>query len=194
MSAAGPAWIAPYRLLATKDIPLTQFSDLGLAAPLLDALAAESYTEPTPIQAQAIPHVLAGRDLLGIAQTGTGKTAAFALPILHRLAADRRPAHAAQLPGSGPGADARAGQPDRGELRDLRPQPAADLDRRLRRRRHAPPGADHGARRRHPGRHAGPAGRPHEPAHRSGSTGSRWWCWTRSTACSTSASSTPSGG
>jgi ATP-dependent RNA helicase RhlE len=70
---------------------LTQFSDLGLATPLLEALAAESYTLPTPIQAQAIPHVLAGRDLLGIAQTGTGKTAAFALPILHRLAAERRP-------------------------------------------------------------------------------------------------------
>jgi ATP-dependent RNA helicase RhlE len=71
---------------------LTQFSDLGLAAPLLAALASENYATPTPIQAQAIPHVLAGRDLLGIAQTGTGKTAAFALPILHRLAAaERRP-------------------------------------------------------------------------------------------------------
>lgn len=55
-------------------------------------LAAERYTVPTPIQAQAIPHVLAGRDLLGIAQTGTGKTAAFALPILHRLDASRVPA------------------------------------------------------------------------------------------------------
>jgi len=71
---------------------LTQFSDLGLSAPLLKALASEGYERPTPIQAQAIPSVLAGRDLLGIAQTGTGKTAAFALPILHRLAADRRPA------------------------------------------------------------------------------------------------------
>jgi ATP-dependent RNA helicase RhlE len=71
---------------------LTQFSDLGLAAPLLKALASEGYVQPTPIQAQAIPDVLKGRDLLGIAQTGTGKTAAFALPILHRLAADRRPA------------------------------------------------------------------------------------------------------
>jgi ATP-dependent RNA helicase RhlE len=59
---------------------------------LLKALAAEGYVTPTPIQAQAIPLVLTGRDLLGIAQTGTGKTAAFALPILHRLAADRRPA------------------------------------------------------------------------------------------------------
>ena len=73
-----------------KVLHLTRFSDLGLATPLLDALAAESYVEPTPIQAQAIPHVLAGRDLLGIAQTGTGKTAAFALPILHRLAQERR--------------------------------------------------------------------------------------------------------
>jgi ATP-dependent RNA helicase RhlE len=71
---------------------LTQFTDLGLAKPLLKALADEGYTQPTPIQAQAIPGVMAGRDLLGIAQTGTGKTAAFALPILHRLAEDRRPA------------------------------------------------------------------------------------------------------
>ncbi|MGH7073836.1 MAG: DEAD/DEAH box helicase [Stellaceae bacterium] len=62
------------------------FSDLGLAEPLLLALKAENYIEPTPIQAQAIPHLLAGRDLLGIAQTGTGKTAAFALPILQHLA------------------------------------------------------------------------------------------------------------
>lgn len=71
---------------------MTNFTDLGLAKPLLKALAEEGYDQPTPIQALAIPYVLAGRDLLGIAQTGTGKTAAFALPILHRLAADRRPA------------------------------------------------------------------------------------------------------
>ncbi|HJU20346.1 MAG TPA: DEAD/DEAH box helicase [Stellaceae bacterium] len=61
------------------------FSDLRLAEPLLRALAAERYGAPTPIQAQAIPHLMAGRDVLGVAQTGTGKTAAFALPILHRL-------------------------------------------------------------------------------------------------------------
>jgi ATP-dependent RNA helicase RhlE len=67
------------------------FAEFGLAQPLLRAVAAEGYTQPTPIQTQAIPHVLAGRDLLGCAQTGTGKTAAFALPILHRLA---RPADA----------------------------------------------------------------------------------------------------
>ena len=71
---------------------MTQFTDLGLVKPLLKALAEENYTIPTPIQAQAIPLVLAGRDLLGIAQTGTGKTAAFALPILQRLAADPKPA------------------------------------------------------------------------------------------------------
>jgi ATP-dependent RNA helicase RhlE len=63
------------------------FSELGLIPPLADAVKAEGYSEPTPIQARAIPHVLAGRDLLGLAQTGTGKTAAFALPILQRLSA-----------------------------------------------------------------------------------------------------------
>jgi ATP-dependent RNA helicase RhlE len=61
------------------------FDSLNLAQPLLRAVAQEGYETPTPIQAQAIPHVLAGSDLLGSAQTGTGKTAAFALPILHRL-------------------------------------------------------------------------------------------------------------
>ena len=64
---------------------LSSFSDFGLAAPILDALAVEGYATPTPIQSQAIPMVLDGRDLCGIAQTGTGKTAAFALPILQRL-------------------------------------------------------------------------------------------------------------
>ena len=61
------------------------FDALDLHPDLLDAVDDEGYTEPTPIQAQAIPHLLDGRDLLGVAQTGTGKTAAFALPILHRL-------------------------------------------------------------------------------------------------------------
>ncbi|MBX9862879.1 MAG: DEAD/DEAH box helicase [Hyphomicrobium sp.] len=71
---------------------MTSFNDLRLAEPILKALADEGYTTPTPIQAKAIPPVMEGRDLLGIAQTGTGKTAAFALPILNRLAADPRPA------------------------------------------------------------------------------------------------------
>ncbi len=71
---------------------MTQFTDFGLNAAILSALTAKGYTQPTPIQVEAIPGVMSGRDLLGIAQTGTGKTAAFALPILHRLAANRKPA------------------------------------------------------------------------------------------------------
>ena len=62
-----------------------QFTDLGLSAELLRAIGEQGYTTPTPIQQQAIPHVLAGSDLEALAQTGTGKTAAFVLPILHRL-------------------------------------------------------------------------------------------------------------
>ena len=61
------------------------FAGLGVAEPILRALAQENYTNPTPIQARAIPALLAGRDLLGIAQTGTGKTAAFGLPLLQKL-------------------------------------------------------------------------------------------------------------
>jgi ATP-dependent RNA helicase RhlE len=71
---------------------LTHFDELGLAAPILQALKRVGYSSPTPIQAKAIPTILAGRDLLGIAQTGTGKTAAFALPILHLLAETPRKA------------------------------------------------------------------------------------------------------
>ncbi|MGD9881294.1 MAG: DEAD/DEAH box helicase [Reyranella sp.] len=63
------------------------FADLGLSEPLLRALSAAKYTQPTPIQARTIPALLQGRDVLGIAQTGTGKTAAFALPVLQHLAA-----------------------------------------------------------------------------------------------------------
>jgi len=61
------------------------FQELGLTEPLIKALQKEGYTTPTPIQAQAIPHALLGKDILGLAQTGTGKTAAFALPILQLL-------------------------------------------------------------------------------------------------------------
>ena len=72
-----------------KDSQLTAFLDLGLAEPITQALADEQYQTPTPIQAQTIPQVLAGRDVVGIAQTGTGKTAAFALPILNHLDRNR---------------------------------------------------------------------------------------------------------
>lgn len=67
-------------------VDASAFEALGLSAPLVKALSVEGYTTPTPIQLQAIPPVMDGRDLVGIAQTGTGKTAAFALPILHKLA------------------------------------------------------------------------------------------------------------
>ncbi len=72
---------------------MTQFKDLGLAEPILRAVTSQGYTDPTPIQAQVIPAMLAGRDVLGTAQTGTGKTAAFVLPLLHALTLDdQRPA------------------------------------------------------------------------------------------------------
>ncbi len=70
-----------------KDLNyMTNFEGLNLAQPILRAIAEEGYTAPTPIQAQTIPSLLDGHDIMGIAQTGTGKTAAFSLPLLHRLA------------------------------------------------------------------------------------------------------------
>ncbi|HEX3141205.1 MAG TPA: DEAD/DEAH box helicase, partial [Rhizobacter sp.] len=68
---------------------MTSFQDFGLADPISRALKEENYLTPTPIQAQTIPLALTGRDVVGIAQTGTGKTAAFAVPILHRLLQNR---------------------------------------------------------------------------------------------------------
>ena len=68
---------------------MTSFKDFGLADPISRALRELNYLTPTPIQAQTIPQALTGRDVIGIAQTGTGKTAAFALPILHQLLAHR---------------------------------------------------------------------------------------------------------
>ena len=64
-----------------------KFNDFRLDEPILRAVKAEGYEHPSPIQAGVIPPALEGHDILGTAQTGTGKTAAFALPILHRLAA-----------------------------------------------------------------------------------------------------------
>nr|WP_320116479.1 DEAD/DEAH box helicase [uncultured Desulfuromonas sp.] len=81
---------------------MTKFNDLGLSAELLRAVADQGYSEPTPIQAQAIPAVLNGGDILAAAQTGTGKTAGFTLPVLQRLSetplsAERRPVRALVL-------------------------------------------------------------------------------------------------
>ena len=88
MNSVSPCARPSSALIPTSSLPTpaaSAFSALGLREPILRAVNAEGYTTPTPIQTQAIPHVMQGRDLLGCAQTGTGKTAAFALPLLHRL-------------------------------------------------------------------------------------------------------------
>ena len=66
------------------------FASLGLSAPVLKAIAEEGYNTPTPIQLEAIPAVIAGKDVMAAAQTGTGKTAGFTLPILDRLSKGER--------------------------------------------------------------------------------------------------------
>ena len=76
--------------VVAHDAPVTvKFADLGLADRLLKGIIDAGYETPTPIQAQAIPEALKGRDVLGIAQTGTGKTAAFTIPMIHRLSRGR---------------------------------------------------------------------------------------------------------
>ena len=80
------AWIPCHELIEHVQVCSMQFKDLNLIEPIQLALKKSGYTTPTPIQTQAIPHLLLGKDLLGCAQTGTGKTAAFALPILNHLA------------------------------------------------------------------------------------------------------------
>ena len=76
---------APSHRPSSNDLTSNGFADLGLIDPLLRAIRHEGHEQPTPIQEGAIPHVLAGKDLIGCAQTGTGKTAAFVLPILQQL-------------------------------------------------------------------------------------------------------------
>jgi len=77
---------------------VTSFKDLGLAEPLLRAIQEEGHAEPTPIQAKALPLIKNGRDVIGIAQTGTGKTAAFVLPLLHDLVTQPQKIRAQKLP------------------------------------------------------------------------------------------------
>jgi len=97
---------APQTIRDAKPIPVektataeNQFSQLGLIPLIVDAVTEEGYDEPTPIQDQTIPPLLAGRDLLGCAQTGSGKTAAFALPILQLLHLNhQRPKGRGRLP------------------------------------------------------------------------------------------------
>ena len=86
---AASSWRLPTTLRKEFLLPSVNFSSLGLTETILRALRTKGYSAPTPIQQQAIPPLLAGEDVLGIAQTGTGKTAAFALPILQQLAAAR---------------------------------------------------------------------------------------------------------
>jgi len=85
---AGRAAARPPRCTYRKR-PLTSFNDFGLVEPITRALRDEKYETPTPIQAQTIPLAVTGKDVIGIAQTGTGKTAAFALPILHHIVRKR---------------------------------------------------------------------------------------------------------
>src|SRR5437899_12449638 len=112
---------------------IRSFNEMHLSAPMLDAIARAGYTSPTPIQARAIGIALEGKDLIGCAQTGTGKTAAFAIPIIERLCASR------------PGAGARALVP--APTRELAPPIPDDfgLLGGPRRRRTGPPigGAQH---------------------------------------------------
>ena len=82
----------PLTTPSATPAPTITFAELSLAEPIQRALNEKNYTVPSPIQAKAIPFLLQGRDLIGVAQTGTGKTAAFALPILQRLAANPAPA------------------------------------------------------------------------------------------------------
>ena len=172
-----------------------KFADLGLAEPLVRAVHEHGYDTPTPIQAQAIPSVLSGADVMGGAQTGTGKTAGFVLPMLHRLMA--QPARR----------DARGRVPIRALILTPTRELAAQVEEsvrvygkhstliehgHVRRRRHAAADRQAAARRRHPGRDAGPAARPPRPAHAGPGRRSRSSCSTRPTACSTWASSTTS--
>ena len=139
---------------------ISTFASLGVAEPLQRALAAENYLNPTPIQTQAIPLVLSGRDVLGIAQTGTGKTAAFGLPLLQRLAEHPAAIRSARRARAHPGAHARARAPDPRQPADLRPQSEAALCRHPRRREPEQAGLGAAQRRRHPRRHARPPARP----------------------------------
>jgi ATP-dependent RNA helicase RhlE len=84
--AAEKSELAPLAIsVVVTDLPLPGFEELGLMQQLLQAVKDAGYTSPTPIQLQAIPHALKGRDLIALAQTGTGKTAGFTLPIIQRL-------------------------------------------------------------------------------------------------------------
>ena len=174
-------------------IPSLSFDQLGLTPELLRAVAHEGYTVPTPVQEEAIPLVLAGRDLMAGAQTGTGKTAAFVLPMLQlppRRRPERRPRAIRALD---PRSDPRARAPGRGERAHVRGRAARSVRTTdLRRRRLRPPGPRAAHRPRDRGRHAWPPARPRRPAHDRPVARSRSSSSTRPTGCSTWASSATS--
>ena len=163
---------------------MTAFADLGLSDSTLQALQDVGYESPSPIQEQAIPPMLEGRDVIGQAQTGSGKTAAFGLPIIEYVDPTEPEVQALVL------------TPTR-ELciqvtQAIRAYAAAQGRRRRRRlRRRADPhpaGAAEG-RRAHRRRHRRPRARPHRPQLARRSTRAASSCSTRPTRCSTSASS-----
>src|SRR5690606_36830670 len=79
----------PFMIYSALNYFIMTFENLNIIAPILEALKTEGYTTPTPIQVQTIPLALEGKDILGCAQTGTGKTAAFAIPIIQLMSHDR---------------------------------------------------------------------------------------------------------
>ena len=170
------------------------FTELGLSDAIVRAVTEHGYSTPTPIQAQAIPAVLAGGDLLAGAQTGTGKTAGFTLPILQRLLLHKRRRATGATP-----------------IRALILTPTRELAAQVEESVRVygkyltltstvifggvginPQITAAETRRRHPGRHAGPPARSHAARHRRPVGISRSWCSTKPTACSTWASSATS--
>ena len=152
----------------------SSFSNLSLAEPLARAVAEMGYETMTPIQAQAIPVVLTGKDVMGAAQTGTGKTAAFSLPLAAAHAQARERLHVAGAPSgarAGAAAHARTGRPGGPAGQAVRQvhQPA----QRGGVRRHRHEAADGGTQegRRSAGRHAGPPAGPHRSQERGAQPG-----------------------
>ncbi len=155
------------------------FRQLNLIEPLIQALEQSGYSVPTPIQAGTIPLLLAGRDVLGQAQTGTGKTAAFALPMLQRI--DPRQEAAA---GAGADAHPRTGDPGRQGVRRYAPRLEGSARRRGLRRAGLPdPVPATRSRRAGDRRHAGTHDGPHAPRLAQARRSAQAWCWTRPTRC-----------
>ncbi len=168
---------------------MKSFSEFSLSAPLKSNLVKHGFTEPTPVQALAIEPALAGRDLVATAQTGTGKTLAFVLPIIHLIA---KQAAAFRRPRRHPEPHARTGHPNRRDLRQNGGGHRRSRRRRGRRAQRAPAVAGHSQGRAGADRHARQAVRFPQPASSSISAASACWFWTKPTGCWTWASCPPS--